>query len=321
MTSWFALPFALFACVLVTHADEIRLVQSIPLGNIEGRIDHMAYDAQGKRLFICALGNNTVEVVDLQQGRVVESLAGLSEPQGVAFIPELNLFAVANGGDGRVVFFDGKSFTAEGYTRLEDDADNMRYDAAHKSIIVGYGGGSLATIDTTTRKVTADLPLHGHPESFQLDASGSRIYVNVPDAHTVSIVDTAQKKVSGEFSLGLAAANFPMAFDPSHHRLFIGCRLPARLLVFNTDTGGKVATLILHGDCDDVFYDPAQKKVYASCGEGFLDIFTQADADHYSLKQSEPTADGARTSFFDGGNVYIAIPHRGQQPAELRIYR
>src|ERR1700677_2494463 len=147
MASWFALSLALFACVLQTRADELRLIQSVPLGNIEGRIDHMAYDALGKRLFICALGNNTVEEVDLQQGKVVKSLSGFSEPQGVVFVPEVNLLAVANGGDGRLAFFDGKHFAPEGSLSLGDDADNVRYDPAHKSIIVGYGNGALAVVD------------------------------------------------------------------------------------------------------------------------------------------------------------------------------
>jgi YVTN family beta-propeller protein len=317
----YLLSLAFLSALLCVKAEDVHPIQTIPLDGVEGRIDHMAFDPAGKRLFICALGNNTVEVVDLTQSKVVRSLSGFSEPQGVCFVPEFNLLAVANGGDGRVAFFNGKDFSPLDSLSLGDDADNVRYDTAHKTIVVGYGSGALAVIDPATRKVVSTIPLSSHPESFQIDTSGARIYVNVPNAHTVSVIDVAQKKVTGSYSLGLVAANFPMALDESNHRLFVGCRIPARLLVFDTTTGNKVATLNLHGDCDDVFYDASKRQIYASCGEGYLDIFAQSDADHYSLKQAVPTASGARTSFFDGEKVYVVVPHRGNQPAELRIYQ
>jgi DNA-binding beta-propeller fold protein YncE len=311
----------LLGSVLGLHAEEPHLIQTIPLTGVEGRIDHMSMDVAGKRLFIAALGNNTVEVVDLKQGKVIRSLSGLSEPQGVCFVSEFNLLVVANGGDGRCIFFDGTTLEPVSTIQLGDDADNMRYDSQHKKILVGYGSGAIAVIDPQSKKVTSTIPLSAHPESFQVDSSDSQLFVNVPNSHTVSVVDLAQNKATESFSLGLVAANFPMTLDETNHRLFIGCRIPSRLLVFDTKTGNKVTTLTLHGDCDDVFYDAARKQIYASCGEGYLDIFSQSDADHYELKQSVATASGARTAFFDGEKIYLAVPHRGEQPAELRSYQ
>ncbi len=312
---------ALLGSLPGVHAEGPRLVQTIPLDGVEGRIDHMSMDVAGQRLFVAALGNNTVEVVDLKQGKVVHSLSGFSEPQGVCFIPEFNLLAVANGGDGRCVFFDGSTLKPVSTLRLDDDADNMRYDSLHKKLLVGYGSGALAVIDPQSKKVTSTISLSSHPESFQVEASGARIFVNVPNSHTTDVVNILQGKVAESYSLGLVAANFPMALDEANHRLFIGCRLPARLLVFDTKTGNKVTTLTLHGDCDDVFYDAARKQIYASCGEGYLDILSQSDADHYAIKQSTATASGARTSSFDGAKIYLAVPHHGTQQAELRSYQ
>ena len=111
-----------------------------------------------------------------------------------------------------------------------------------------------------------------------------------------------------------------MALDEADHRVFIGCRLPARLLVFDTEAGKEIAKLDLHGDCDDVFYDPARRQIYASCGEGFIDIFTQTDADHYGLKESIPMVRKARTCFWTGDHLYLAVPRRGDQAAEIRDY-
>jgi len=281
----------------------------------------MSMDVAGKRLFIAALGNNTVEVVDLKQGKVVRSLSGFSEPQGVCFVPEFNLLAVANGGDGRCVFFDGSTLEPVSTLQLGDDADNARYDTLHKKLLVGYDSGALAVIDPQSKKVTSTIPLSAHPESFQIDSSDSQLFVNVPNAHTVSVVDLAQNKATGGFSLGLVAANFPMALDETNHRLFVGCRIPSRLLVFDTKTGNKATTLTLHGDCDDLFYDAARKLIYASCGEGFLDVFLQVDPEHYSVKQSIAIASGARTAFFDGNFIYLAVPRRGNQMAVVRVYQ
>jgi hypothetical protein len=313
--------FFLLANIAVAFGQQPHLAQTIPLQGVQGRIDHMSMDVAEKRLFIAALGNNTVEVVDLKQGKVVRSLSGFSEPQGVCFVPGFNLLAVANGGDGRCLFFDGTSFEPTGALHLRDDADNVRYDISRKKILVGYGSGAIAAIDPQSRQVTSTIPVNAHPESFQIDPSSSQLFVNLPNSHTVGVVDMAQGKVSGSFSLGLVTANFPMALDEKNHRLFVGCRIPARMLIFDTKTGSKVATLTLHGDCDDLFYDAARKQIYASCGEGFLDVFSQTDTDHYVLGEAIATASGARTSYFDGDAIHLAVPSRNGQPAELRSYR
>jgi hypothetical protein len=119
----------------------------------------------------------------------------------------------------------------------------------------------------------------------------------------------------------MTAGNFPMTLDEANHRLMIACRVPARLLVFDTQSGKEVAKLDLHGDCDDLFYDAARRQLYASCGEGFIDVFSQADADHYALKEAVKTEHKARTCFFDGERVYLAVPLSGNRPAQVQVYR
>ena len=227
---------------------------------------------------------------------------------------------MANGGDGTVRIFDASSFASLGSVQLDEDADNVRYDSATKRLLVGHGGG-LSMIDVTTNKIVADVPLKAHPESLQLEKTGPRVFVNVPNAHQVTVVDREQSKVTATWSVGLAAANFPMVFEEAHHRLIIGCRLPARLLVFNTDSGKEVAKLTLHDDCDDLFFDAANGQIYASCGEGYIDVFTQTDSDHYVLKEAVQTEAKARTCFVERDMLYLAVPKRGDRPAEVRCYR
>ncbi len=312
----------LAAAALAARPQPLKLTQTIPLPGVQGRIDHLALDAPGQRLFVAALGNDTLEVVDLAQGRRVQSVAGLSEPQGLAFAPERGLLVVANGRDGSVTFLDGRTFERLRRVELGQDADNVRLEPGASRVWVGYGTGALAAIDLESGAITDRIPLPGHPESFQLERGGNRIFVNVPTARAIVVVDRQAKRVAATWPVSGASENFPMALDEEHHRLFIACRRPARLLVYDTQSGDRVAEAPLVGDCDDVFCDPARKRLFASGGQGELSVLDAGGSDHYSLLGSIPTAPGARTSLFSAepGRLYLAVPHRGAQPAEVRVF-
>ncbi len=302
--------------------DALRQVQTIPLPNVEGRIDHLGVDVQGQRLFVSALGNNTLEVLDLREGKRLTSITGLREPQGVFHVAGANKLFVANGDDGTCRIFDGRSYKLLATVDFSSDADNVRYNAGQNQIYVGYGDGALGMIDATTGQKLGDIPLRGHPESFQLEKSGPRIFVNVPNAnHTIAVVDRIKRAVIATWSAG-AEANFPMALDEAHHRLLVVTRRPARLVVLDTESGKAVASEPAVGDADDLFYDAAHKRAYISGGEGFIDIFDQVGPDRYRRAVRVPTAGGARTSFFvpELNRLYLAVPHRGNQKAEIRIY-
>ncbi|HET7535171.1 MAG TPA: hypothetical protein VFJ90_01860, partial [Candidatus Didemnitutus sp.] len=228
---------------------------------------------------------------------------------------------IATGGDGVLRVYHGTTLAPATMVKFDSDADNVRYDRAARRIYVGHGSGALGAVDTATNQVVADIALSGHPESFQLENAGPRIFVNVPGAHQVAMVDREKRSTVAKWSLGLTAANYPMTLDEENHRLFVGCRMPARLIVFDTETGKQIAKLELHGDCDDLFFDAVRRQIYATCGEGFIDVFAQADADHYALKEAIPTVAKARTGFFDGDRLYLAVPKRGDDEAEIRCYR
>ena len=303
------------------HAAALTFERAIPLPGVEGRIDHFSLDAAGGRLFVSALGNDSVEVLDLKKGIAIHSITGLAEPQGVLYAPESNRLFIANGGDGTLRMFDGTTFTQIKTVSFSGDADDLRYDDNARRVIVGYGRGGIGLVDAATGVIAGEIPLRAHPEASALEAGGPRIFVNVPGAHEVAVVDRKTGKVIAQWPLGWAAANFPLALDEADHRLFVGCRLPARLLVFATDSGREIARCDLHGDCDDLFYDASRRRIYGSCGAGFIDVFSQIDADHYVLRESVATVPRARTSLFDGLRLYLAVPKSGDQPAEIRCYR
>src|SRR5438128_9531715 len=311
--------------IIAAHAEQktFKLKQTIPLPGVEGRIDHLALDAANDRLFVCALGNNTVEVLDLRKAERIHSITGLGGPQGIAYIPELDRLFVANDKGGVCKIYDAKSYQTVGEINFKDDADNVRYDDSSKRIYVGFGSGGIGIISASEGKTVGSIKLEAHPEAFELERQGHRIFVNVPNARHVTVVDREKNEVIATWKTNSAFGNFPMAFDEANHRLFIGCRIPSKLVVLNTESGEVVAKIDISGDPDDVFYDSKRHRIYAICGAGKIDIIEQTDANNYKAVTKIDTADGARTGLFvpERDTLFVAVPHRGSQQAEIRCYQ
>jgi DNA-binding beta-propeller fold protein YncE len=300
--------------------EPLTFLRAVDLPGVKGRIDHLAVDLSTGRLFVAALGNDTVEVVDGRAGTWLRRLSGFHEPQGIAVAAD-GVVGVANGRSGDLVLVDGVEGRVVRTVPLGGDADNVRYDAVAKRLFVGYGSGAIGAVELDGRRV-GEVKLEGHPESFQLERNGSRIFVNVPDAHHIAVLDRAAIKLVTTWPVTDAAANYPMALDEADHRLFIGCRHPASVLIFDTASGKRVGSAPTVGDTDDLFYDAARKRLYVTGGEGYIDVFQQSDADHLTRMSRVASAAGARTSLYvpDQGRLYLAVPLRGAQKAEIRIY-
>lgn len=308
------------AAAAVQAGDRLQLVATIEMPGVKGRIDHFAVDVARHRLFVAALGNDTVEVLDLEHDRRGKSLRGFREPQGIGYVASEDRLYVANAGGG-VDVLDGTSFSVLKRIEPLDDADNVRYDRRAGTVFVGYGSGALRALDAKTGERRGDVALAGHPESFQLEANGPRVFVNVPTARHVAVVDRVKGRVVATWPAP-ARASFPMALDEQGRRLFVGARSPAVLLVYDIDKGAVLAQLSVGGDTDDVFFDARRKLVYAICGEGRVDVFGQHD-DRYVLEESVKTAPRARTGLFvaEEGRLYIGAPAHEGTPARVLVYR
>ena len=311
-----------FCLVSLLQAQPLRLEKTIPLGAINGRIDHLSADIAGNRIFVAALGNNTVEVVDLKAGKVVHTITGQHEPQGIFYWPENNRLYVANGQDGHLRVFDGRSFAQIGDYDFNGDADNVRFDPKGKEVFVGYGDGALGVVNADLKSRVGDTMLDAHPESFQLERQGPRIFVNVPKASNVTVVDRRTRSVTARWPVTGAQQNYPMSLDETNHRLFIGCRKPAKMLVLDTSSGKEIAAIDVVGDTDDLFYDASSKRIYVAGGAGSITVLAQKDPDHYESVATVPTAPGARTALFvpELKRLYVARPHRGKQDAALLVF-
>ena len=303
-------------------AASLELVSTIPLPGVKGRIDHFSVDVKGHRLFVAALGNDTVEVVDTQGGRTTR-MSGLGEPQGVLYVAASNRLFIANGSADRVDVVDAASMQVVKRVEALPDADNVRFDSSSGKVVVGYGRGALRFIDPGTLESAAEVALPGHPESFQLEEAGPRAFVNVPTSHAVVVVDRTKRTTLASWSTGGAFANFPMALDEAGHRLFVGARVPATLLVMDTESGKIVAKTSIGGDTDDVFYDAMRKRLYVVCGEGRVDVLRQESPDRYVVHESVKTAPRARTGLFvpEEDRLYVAAPAEGSMAARILVFR
>lgn len=321
----FTLLVALAPCTfpaLAGDAPALVLQAKIPLGNISGRIDHLAYDAARQRLYVAELGNDSVGIVDLNSRRLIRTVTGFDEPQGVAYEPSTDTVYVANGGNGSLQLFRGADFVPVDKIALGADADNVRLDPATHRVYVGYGGGAIAVIDPISRQRIADIPLKGHPESFQLEPSGPRIFVNVPDAGLIQVASRETARSIASWSTAGLRANYPMAIDTPNHRLLAAFRQPARLEGFDMTSGSRLGGIAACSDADDVFVDPKRDRVYIVCGEGSVDTYESAGKAFTRIDEFEISR-GSRTGLYlpDVDRLVIAIRASGKEPAAIWVLR
>jgi DNA-binding beta-propeller fold protein YncE len=303
----------------------LQLEEQIPVSGVAGRLDHFTADAKRRRLFVSALGNNTVEVIDVFAGKVIQSIKGLAQPQGPLYVPGVDKLYVANAEDGKVRVYDGATYALRKTIDFGKDPDNMRYDDASKTVFVGFGedDGGIAMIDPNTdERVGQVYKTEGHPESFQVEASGGRIFVNVPDAGFV--VESINRKSGAvtKWPLKGLGGNYAMALNEQDHRLFTITRKTPMMVVLNTETGNEVARMRAAGECDDVYFDASRKRIYVIGAEGFISVFQQNDPDHYDLLANVPSQVGIRTGYFfvKRDRFYVGVPAKGSEPAQVWTY-
>ncbi len=322
------LSFVALSCFSSCQAQEtgrqfLRLEKEIALPNVKGRIDHIGIDIAGQVAYVAALGNNTLEVVDLKKGVVISTIKGLDEPQGVAYITKHKEIFVANGGTGECDLYDALTYKKIASINLSGDADDVRYDEAADKIYVGYGSGGIAVIDAATNKMISDIKLPAHPESFQVDAREGKILINLPDAGMIGVADIKQGKLTDKWKKLLPRANFPMAYDEAGHRILVGYRFPAALKVLDSRTGKELFSSDMVSDADDLYWDSQAKEIFVSGGGGSVNIFKQTGTDTYKLAADIKTPKGARTSLLvpELRLFLLATRASGADPAKLQVYK
>ena len=316
-----ALITAATGCARADTTD-LAVEAKIPLGQVAGRIDHLAFDPTRSRLYVAELGNGSVGIVDLQERRVLRTVPGFAEPQGIAYEPTTDAIYVANAADGSVRVFSGADFTALGSSALGKDADNVRVDPAARRVFVGYGAGALAIIDPATRTRVAEVQLDGHPEGFQLDPGGTYVYVNVPAARQIVVVSREANRALAAWPTGRVLGNYPLAIDSNKSRVISVFRNPARVHAYDPRTGQMASESDVCADADDVFVDPGRERIYLICGEGFVEVL-DSSGDALTPRGRLATRQGARTGLFvpELDRLIVAVRASAGEPAALWVLR
>ncbi len=312
--------------------DPLRLIQTIPMPNVKGRLDHMDVDVKGKRLFVAGLENGSVEVVDLQAGKWLRAIPGFKKPQGIAYVESLNKLFVASGDDGLLRVFRGDTFELLDAINLDLGPNRLAYDPRTSLLYVGYGGkdagkdyGEVGIIDGKTDRHLGDIKVQAHPAELLLDNSGKTLFVFLPANSKVQVVDTKKREVVSAWSVSSQRPG-DAAFDKEARRLFIGTHTPPQMVAMDSQSGKEVAHLPTVEGMDGVYYDPVHKRVYISGGRGFevgsIFAYQQLDADHYETIGKIPTRPGAGTSFWSRelNRYYVAAPAHDKEAAAILVF-
>jgi DNA-binding beta-propeller fold protein YncE len=311
----------------------LKLIQTIPMPGVQGRMDHLGVDVNGKRLFAAALGDNqnTVEVIDLGAGKRVFSIPSQSKPQGVFYSPDFNRLFVANGTDGTCKIFRGDDFKLIDSLSLGTNGNHVGYDPATKYLYVGIGipdskSGALAIIDTRTNKHIGDIKTDVHPGGVKIEKSGPRIFVTLTGVPGVGVVDRMKREAITTWPVTGVPGVVALAFDESRHRVFGGSRNPPMLIVMDTESGKQITQLEGVSGIDDLWYDAARKRIYASGGReseaGFVYVYQQRDADHYELTAKVPTRANAQTSIWvpQLNRYYVSASGNDKEDAAILVF-
>ncbi|OAI50669.1 hypothetical protein AYO44_17575 [Planctomycetaceae bacterium SCGC AG-212-F19] len=300
------------------------LAQTIALKGRPGKLDHLALDAKTDRLFVANKANNTLDIVDLKTGKLIQQIGAQQGIQGIAFAADLDRIFVGLGQGGYCNIFNGQDLKLLKSVKFMDDSDNVRYHAKTHLVYVAHAENALGVIDAKTFEVKADIKLPAMAEGFVLENARPRLYVNITSLSQVVQIDSDTNKITNTYPIKLAGANVPMAFDEPNHRIFLGCRKPPAVVVMDTETGKEVASVPIAADVDDLFFDAQRKKLYAACGDGMISVVKQVSADKYEPGDKIATEKGARTGLFDSesSRFFLAVPRQpGKDAAEVRVYK
>jgi DNA-binding beta-propeller fold protein YncE len=312
------------ALALTAPAAELELVQTIPLKGKAGNLDHLALDGKRDRLLVANKANNTLDVVDLKTGKLLKQVPNQTGIQGIAYAADLDRVYVGLGTNGLCNILDGGTYKAGKTIKFADDCDNVRYNPKTQIAYVAHAESSLGVINAKTNALKIDIKLPGQAESFQLESNRPRLYMNIPSPSQVAVIDTEKNEVVSNFPVKIATGGHPLALDEANHRLYIGCRKEPMVVILDSENGKEIAGVPIPGDVDDLFLDAGRKRIYASCGEGFIAVLKVTDTDHIEVVEKIATTKGARTCLYvpETGRLYLAVPRQeGKDGPEIRVFQ
>ena len=316
--------YSLAASQLTAARTPLALIQRIPLPGVMGRMDHLGIDLAGSRLFAAALGENqnTVEVIDFKGGKRTRSVKGQSKPQGVFYSADFNKLFVSNGDGGNYKIFRGDDLSLISTVPLGINPNHVGYDPATKYLYVAFrdaSAGHLAIVDTSTGKNIGDIKTDALPGGIKFESKGPRIFVTLQGVNKLAVVDRNKREQIATWPIPQLVQS--LALDEGHHRLFAGGRVPAKLFVFDTESGKQIASLDCVSGIDDLWYDAMRKRVYATGIDGIA-VYGQMDPDHYTPMTKVASSPGAATSLWAPAlnRLFVSAPKAGNSDSAILVF-
>ena len=332
--------FKLFlTAIFLSGAQLVAAQTSAPLklatkyempASVKGRFDHLGIDTSGNRLFVVGEEAQQVLVFDLTSGKFIRAIK-VDHPHAVLYRDDLSRIYITDEGKGVLNIYDGKTYDLVKSVALKVDTDSIGYDPVTHYLYIDNGGDNahetftmLSVVDTTAGTKLADIKVDGDTlEAMSLEKSGDRLFLNNPAKNEVEVIDRKTNKIATVWPVKLGKGNATMALDESSHRLFVGCRSGA-IVVFDSQTGKELQALPVGKGVDDLMFDPAGKRIYAtSGGTGAIDVYKETDADHYQSLGNVPSGPGAKTGLLvpQLSRLFVAVPPKGTTPAEVYVYQ
>jgi DNA-binding beta-propeller fold protein YncE len=307
----------------------LKLVQTFKLPvDVKGHFDHFAIDLAGNRLFATPEAYKAVLVFDLKTGKLIHKITGIEKPHAILYREDLKRLYVTDGDAGDVKIVDSDSYAILSSVKLLEDSDSIGYDAVTKYLYIDNGGGDvhqtysmLSVVDTTAGKKVADIKVDGDTlEAMVLEKSSNRIFLNNKAKSQVDVIDREKRTLITSWPITLAKTNVAMAYDEANHRLFVACR-SGGIVVLDTQSGKEITVLAITKGVDDLVFDPASKRLYASC-DGDASVYEQTSPDKYKLLGKVPTGPLARTALLvpQLSRYFVAVPQHGTSNAEIQVF-
>ena len=311
------------------EAAPLKLAQTYKLpADVKGNFDHFAIDLAGNRLFATPEAYKAVLVFDLKTGNLIHKISGIEKPHAILYREDLKRLYITDGEAGDVKIVDSESYKIVSSVKLLEDADSIGYDPATKFLYIDNGGGDvhqtysmLSVVDTTAGKKVVDIKVDGDTlEAMVLEKSSSRIYLNNKAKSQVDVIDREKRTLIASWPITLAKTNVAMAYDEANRRLFIACR-SGGIVVLDTQSGKELSVLPITKGVDDLVFEPATKRLYASC-DGDVSVYQQSAPDSYKLLGKVPTGPLARTALLvpQIKHYFVAVPQHGTTSAEIMVF-
>ncbi|PYT67361.1 MAG: hypothetical protein DMG39_24155 [Acidobacteria bacterium] len=307
----------------------LKLVETIKLpSDIKGNFDHFAIDVKTSRLFATPEGYKSVLVFDVPSGKLIHTIRGIEKPHAILYREDLRHLYVTDGEAGELKIFDSTNYALLSTVKLLLDTDSIGYDPETKLLYIDNGGGDvheaysmISVVDTTAGKKVADIKVDGDTlEAMRLEKSSPKMYVNNKAKNQVEVIDRNKREIVASWPVTKSKTNVAMALDEANHRLFIACRA-GDIVVLDTASGEELTALPITKGVDDLIYDAASRRLYASA-DGSVDVYEQTDPDHYKLLGKVPTGPMGRTSLLVPAlkRYFVAVPRHGTESAEILVF-